>query len=420
MKDSLQATPLEAVPPVKPGGTLATPRATRGLLALLAFTAGATVANIYYCQPLLGLMGATFRVSAGAVSAVAAASQLGYASGMLLLIPLGDSLERKRLILWSLAAATVMLAAIALSPGLLFLVAASYGLGAVSITPQIVVTYSANLAAPHERGRIIGIVMSGLLIGILCSRTVSGWLSAHTAGGWRQVYVVAVGVMILLTAALALLLPPQRPERSVAYGELMRSMGRLLENEPVLRRHMLIGALGFGSFSAFWTTFGFHLQALPGHFGSETVGLYGLFGVAGALAAPVAGRLSDRIEARWVNGGALLLISLSFLVMALGGASLVALAVGVVLMDAGVQGSHLSNQTRIYALHPEQRNRLNALYMVAYFLGGAGGSALGSYAWTHAGWPGVCVVGAVLPVVGITFLAPPVRDARPSPGSAAG
>ncbi len=377
---------------------------TRGLLGLLALTAGATVANIYYCQPLLGLMARSFHVTAAAISAVAAACQLGYASGMLLLIPLGDSVERKKLILCSLAATTVMLGAIALSPNLMFLIAASYCLGAVSITPQIAVTYAAGLAAPEERGKTVGMVMSGLLIGILGSRTISGWLGAHAAGGWREVYMVAVVITLALMAALAWLLPVQRPAEAVPYRHLMRSLGTLLIGEPVLRRHMLIGALGFGSFSAFWTTLGFHLYTLPEHYGSEMVGLYGLFGVAGALAAPVAGRLSDRMDARWVNGGALLLITLSFVLMALGGSLLVILAVGVVLMDAGVQGSHLSNQTRIYALDPSRRNRLNALYMVAYFLGGAGGSALGSCAWTHAGWAGVCIVGAGLPLLGIAAL----------------
>ena len=246
--------------------------------------------------------------------------------------------------------------------------------------------------------------MSGLLVGILGSRTISGWLGAHTAGGWREVYAIAVVMMLLLTLALAWLLPPQRPAQAVPYGALMRSLGTLLTGEPLLRRHMLIGALGFGSFSAFWTTLGFHLHALPQHYGSEMVGLYGLFGVAGALVAPIAGRLSDRVDARWVNGGALLLISLSFLAMAAGDGSLIGLAAGVVLMDAGVQGSHLSNQTRIYALDPSRRNRLNALYMVAYFLGGASGSALGSFAWTHTGWTGVCSVGAALPLAGVMVL----------------
>ncbi len=234
-----------------------------------------------------------------------------------------------------------MLAVVAFAPNLRVLVAASFGLGLLCITPQLVVTYSANLAAPGERGQIVGTVMSGLLIGILASRTLSGWLSAHSAGGWRVVYLSAGGMMILLTLALARFLPRQPPVRSIGYGELMGSLATLLRKEPVLRRHMLIGAFGFGSFSAFWTTLGFHLQALPGHYGSETVGLYGLFGVAGALAAPISGRLSDRVDARWVNGGALVLISASFVLMALGGGSLVALAVGVVLMDAGVQGSHL-------------------------------------------------------------------------------
>ena len=377
---------------------------SRRLLGLLALTAGATVANIYYCQPLLGSMAGTLGVSSAAISAVAVASQLGYASGMLFLIPLGDSVERKRLILFSMVGVILSLIAMALAPSLPLLILASYGVGLTSLAPQLAVTYSANLAAPAERGKTVGTVMGGLLVGILASRTLGGWLSAHQAGGWRAVYAVAVVLSTVLAIALARFLATQFPTKPIPYKALLGSLATLLRREPVLRRHMLIGALGFGSFGAFWTNLGFHLAALPKHYGSDTVGWYGLFGVAGALAAPVAGRLADRIEARWLNGGALLLISLSFALMAAGSGSLVVLALGVILMDAGVQGSHLSNQTRIYSLDPDQRNRLNALYMVAYFLGGAGGSALGSLAWAHAHWTGVCLVGGVLPLVGVPAL----------------
>ena len=200
--------------------------------------------------------------------------------------------------------------------------------------------------------------------------------------------------MLALAGFLAMALPPQAPARRIPYRELLGSIWTLLFTEPVLRRHALVGAAGMGAFSAFWTTLTFHLANLPAHYGSETAGLFGLVGAAGAVAAAGAGRIADRVGPRPLNGAALLLIVLSFGLMGVSGHSLVVLSVGVILMDAGVQASHISNQTRIYALSADMRNRLNGIYMVIYFLGGATGSALGSRAWELFGWSGVCAVGA--------------------------
>ena len=366
----------------------------RWLLVLLAFTAGITVANIYYCQPLLGVMATAFGVGTGAVTAVAAATQLGYATGLLLIAPLADSLERKTLIVTTTAVSALVLAGVALCPTVSWLTVASYGLGIAGVTPQLVVPYAAGMVPPERRGRTVGAVMSGLLVGILLSRTLSGLVAAHA--GWRAVYWLACGVMLALAGVLAILLPVQRPARRIPYGELLGSLPPLLAREPVLRRHALIGALGFGAFSAFWTTLSFHLASLPGHYGSETAGLFGLIGAAGALAAIVSGRLADRIGPKPLNGAALGMAALSFALMAVAGRSLAGLAAGVVGMDAGVQGSQISNQARVYALPADLRNRLNSVYMVCYFLGGALGSTLGSRAWTAAGWPGVCAVGGLL------------------------
>ena len=372
------------------------------LLGLLAMVAGLGVANIYYCQPLLGIMAANFHVDARTVTVVATATQLGYAAGLLLIVPLADSLERKCLIVACTLLAAAVLALVGLCSTIPLLVAASFATGVVSMAPQLSVTYAAGLASPEKRGRTVGAVMSGLLIGILLSRTVSGELGKHL--GWQSVYFVAAGVMLTLAGVLALALPVQQPIGRVRYRELLRSTIPLLRTEPVLRRHALIGALGFGAFSAFWTTLAFHLARLPAHYGSDTAGLFGLVGAAGALAAAVSGRLADRVGPRWLNGSALLLIVGAFALMAVAGTSLGLLALGVVLMDAGVQGSHISNQTRIYALSAEQRNRLNAAYMVSYFLGGAAGSALGSAAWERLSWSGVCWVGGLLATFGIAVL----------------
>jgi predicted MFS family arabinose efflux permease len=248
--------------------------------------------------------------------------------------------------------------------------------------------------------------MSGLLIGILFSRSVSGFIGARA--GWQAVYFIAAGGMLLLAVMSALVLPAQRPERRIPYRELLASLWPILSRQPVVQRHAIIGALGFAGFSAFWTTLAFYLASRPEHFDSQITGLFGLVGVAGAMVAPVSGRLSDRFEARIINGAALAVMVLSFIVMGCAHYSLLWLVVGVFLMDAGVQASQISNQTRIYALSPELRNRINAVYMVCYFFGGALGSALGSWAWAQYQWPGVCVTGALLAGAALAVLFSPI------------
>ncbi len=382
----------------------------RSPLALLAVTAGVAVANLYYCQPLLDAIAATFHVGAEAATRVVTATQLGVATGFLLLVPLGDSLERKRLIIGTTTLSALMLVVVALAPSINSLVAASGIMGFVCVTPHLVVPYAAAAVAPERRGRTVGTVMSGLLIGILLSRTLSGSIGAQL--GWRGVFWLAAVVMLALTALLLVVLPTQTPARRVPYRELLGSVWKLLFTEPILRRHALVGAAGMGAFSAFWSTLTFHLAHFPGHYGSQTAGLFGLVGAAGAVAAAAAGRVADRVGPRQLNGAALLLVVLSFALMGVSGHSLAALAIGVILMDAGVQASHISNQTRIYALAAEMRNRLNGVYMVIYFLGGATGSALGSRAWEHFGWPGVCTVGMALGAAGIAALFMPGNPQR--------
>ena len=374
----------------------------RWLLALLAATAGVAVGNIYYCQPLLGLMAATFHTSADRATTVATATQLGYAAGLLLIIPLADSIGRKGLMVGSTLLSVVTLVAMALCSSVRALAVAGFATGTVCMAPQLAVTYAAAIAAPERRGRMVGLVMSGLLIGILLSRTLSGAIAAHA--GWRTVYWLAAGVMLGLLATLVSILPPQTPTRRVPYAELLGSLWRLVGTEPILRRHALLGALGFAAFSAFWTNLSFHLASLPPHYGSQTAGAFGLVGAAGALAAAGAGRLAERVGARPLNGAALALVMLSFGLMMAVPASLAGLALGVVGMDAGVQASHISNQTRIYSLAAELRNRLNSIYMVSYFLGGAAGSAAGAWMWTAYGWTGVCLAGIGFAAAGLVVL----------------
>jgi predicted MFS family arabinose efflux permease len=382
----------------------------RFLVAFLGFAAGATVANIYYSQPLLHALATYFHSDAGSTSIVSVATQLGYASGLLVFVPLGDSFERRALIVSSILGTALILLAAAFCASLPLLIVLSYLLGLVCITPQLIVPYAAAIAKPGSQGRTVGSVMGGLLVGILFSRSVSGFIGARA--GWQAVYLIGAGAMLLLAILAAVLLPPQRPERRVPYRELLASLWPILARQSIVQRHAIIGALGFGAFSAFWTTLAFYLGNRPEHFDSQTTGLFGLVGVAGALAAPVSGRLSDRFEPRIVNGAALALVAVSFLLMRLADYSLIWLVAGVFLMDAGVQASQISNQTRIYAISTELRNRINSVYMVCYFFGGAVGSAIGSWAWAHFHWPGVCMAGTLFGVLGLAILFSPVFSAK--------
>lgn len=369
---------------------------------LLAFAAGATVANLYYAQPLLAQIGADFGVRAAAVSIVVTATQLGYAAGLLLLVPLGDALERRRLIVTTTVFIVGALLLVAASRSLTWLIVSSFVLGAATIVPQLLVPLAAHLASDEERGKVVGTVMSGLLIGIILSRSISGFLAG--AIGWRTTYVVAAVAMALLAIVLRLALPPEPPAVEIRYGALLRSMATLVRHEPVLQRHAIIGACGFGAFSVFWTTLAFRLLDLSPAYGPATVGAFGVIGVTGALVAPLAGRVAHRYGPLVMNGSGLVTIVLSFALMAVSGHSLALLAIAVILLDAGSQASHVSNQTQIFAMGGELRNRVNAVYMVSFFVGGALGSTLGGIVWQHGGWYAVCATGAALAAIGLATL----------------
>ncbi len=374
-----------------------------GGTALLAVAAGTAVANIYYAQPLLPTIARDLGAAARDVGLVATVTQIGFGTGLLLFVPLGDAVERRGLMLRLLGAAAVALAATALAPSLPALVATSFVLGLVSVVPQLAVPLAAHLARPDERGRAIGAVMTGILVGILLARTVSGLLGQHL--GWRAVYGLAAVGVLGLAIALRRRLPHSPPDAEVRWAALMRALVVLPAREPALREASILGALGMATFSALWSTLAFRLEAAPHHLGPQAAGLFGLLGVAGALAAGPAGRLGDRRSPRAVGGAFLALAAASWLPLLVLDRSLAGLALGVVLVDLGVQGSHVSNLARIHALPGAERSRRNTVYMVSYFVGGSVGTALATFALSRWGWAGVVWVGMAMPSAGLALWA---------------
>jgi predicted MFS family arabinose efflux permease len=364
---------------------------SRGLLLLLATIAGVSVSNIYFNQPLLDSFRASFPDGASWIGAVPTATQLGYAAGMLLLAPLGDRFDRRRLILLQLVGLSLALLAAAAAPTLSVLVAASLAMGVLATIAQQAVPFAAEIAPPSARGQAVGTVMSGLLLGILLARTAAGFVAGYF--GWRAVFGASVVALVALAAVIVARLPRSTPTSTLPYGKLLASMWHLTTELRGLREASATGAAVFAAFSAFWPALTLLLAGAPFHYGPQVAGLFGVVGAAGALAAPYAGRIADKRGPRAIISLAIALLALSYVIFAVSGASLVGLVIGVIVLDVGVQAAQISNQSRIYALKPEARSRVNTVYMVCYFIGGALGSSAGVIAWRIAGWSGVCAVG---------------------------
>lgn len=367
---------------------------SRSLVLVLAISAGVAVANIYYNQPMLGLLTRDLGVTAQAIAVVPVLSQVGYALGILFLSPLGDRIERKTLILCTLGALALSLAGTALAQGLIQLAAASLMVGIMATVTQQIVPLSAQLAPADQRGKVVGTVMMGLLLGILLARTISGVVAAQA--GWREMYWLATGATLLLGVLLAARLPRVAPTTRLSYGGLMASLLELARHHRVLRRAAVTQALIFGAFSAFWSTLALLMESPAFNLGSQEAGAIGLVGAAGALAAPMIGRFADkRGPAVMVLIGAVL-VAVSFVLFGLWQASMTGLLLGVLVMDLGVQAAMVSNQARVYALDPAARSRLNTVFMTVMFFGGAAGAAAGAKAWAVLGWSGVAGLGAVM------------------------
>jgi len=368
------AAPVPAMPPL--------------LIFALATGAGLGVANIYYNQPMLGLIEESFGVSTGGL--VPTVTQLGYAMGLLLLVPFGDMVERKRLILAQFGFLCLGLGLAAWAPAGFVLIVASFAIGLMATVAQQIVPLTAHLAPPEKRGAIVGNVMAGLLCGILLSRTLAGYVATHF--GWRAMFLLGVPLALLALLWLALMLPQSRGDSRLSYGRLLLSMIGLWRELPALRRAAFTQASLFAAFSCFWTVLALYLAQPPYNLGPEAAGLFGVAGVIGVAAAPIAGRIADKHGPRPVIlvGGFGALLSWAFFGLWL---ALPGLVIGVLLLDFAMQAVLISNQHIIFALRPEARGRINTLFMATMFIGGSIGSMAGMFAWQQGGWTAVCLLG---------------------------
>ncbi len=385
---------------------------SRRLVLILATACGLAVGNLYYAQPLLPTIAHSLHVSGAAVGILVTITQIGYLLGLVFLVPLGDLLERRRLVVATLGVTALALAGAALSPSLPVLAAAVAAVGVTSVVAQILVPLAASLAGDKERGRVVGTVMSGLLVGILAARSVSGLVAQ--AAGWRAIYWLAAALMVVLGVLLWRSLPVARTEVTLSYPGLLRSVAELLATEPVLRRRCAYGACVFAAFQTLWATVAFLLAGGPYHYGQALIGLFGLLGVGGALGASVTGRLVDRGHERVASGAYLTLIAISFVVMIFGRHHLAPLIIGVVMMDLGVQGAQIGNQATIYQLRPAARSRITTAYIGTYFLGGIAGSALASWVYHSYAWLGLCCLGCGFGLLAVLLWVTDRTGSRPA------
>ncbi|MFG0676506.1 MFS transporter [Delftia sp. WSY_7] len=397
-----RSSPAPALPS-PPMQATAAPVLPQSTLLLMATACGLCAGANYFNQPLLHSIAIDLGISEARASLTVTMAQVSYALGLLLLVPLGDMLERRRLVLGLMLLAALGMLASGMAHSFTLLAAGTLMTGLFSVAAQVLVPMAASFAAPGASGRAVGLVMSGLLIGILASRSVAGVLS--DLGGWNAVYWVGAlataGVALLLRRALPLAQPAQR----IGYGAVMRSLLTLAREQPRLRSRALIGGMGFATVSVLFSTMAL-LLAGPGYgFGDAQIGLIGLVGVAGALMANMAGRLADRgLEQRTTLAGGLLMLA-GWGALWLGGTSLWWFLAGLLIVDAALQALHISNQNVIYALAPLARSRINAVYMTGYFIGASAGSAVGSAVWLHWGWTGASVAGLILSLATLAVVA---------------
>ncbi len=371
---------------------------SRFLVLLFAIAGGVTVANLYYSQPLLEELSRFFVVSPTMIGITAMLIQIGYAFGLFFIVPLGDIKERRALIITVLVCSVISLFGISYASNIGWLLLGSLLIGLTSIVPMLIIALAAHLAKPAARGRVIGFVMSGLLIGIILSRAFSGIIGS--IWGWQTVYRIAAGLIVLLIPCFYHWLPKVHPESNIGYRDSIRSLGKILREQPILQEASMVGAMMFATFSAFWTTLSFFLKSPAYNLGAKTAGLFGLIGIAGAVAASIVGAITDKKGPQLTLPIAIGLSFISFIWFWIFGYWMAGLIGGVILLEIGIQGAQVSNQARIMSLDATARNRINAVYMVFYFSGGALGSLMGSLCWGRFGWAGVCAVGILFQSIG--------------------
>lgn len=402
---------MNSLPTTPAAATASAPAlASHGKIVMMAVIAGAVITNIYCTQPILPLIAAEWGVGLTTVDLVAGAALLGFATGLALLLPLGDRFDRRKLVLAQIALAFCFATGAALAPGIWPLIAVSFGLGIVSCVPQQLVPFAAVMSAPAQRGRNVGTVVSGIMVGILLGRTVSGVVGA--AYGWRAVYGVEAAFMIPVWIAAAKLLPRGVPTSKLSYPKLLASLWPLARDHRAIRESMMIQALLWACFNAFWVNLAALLANGPWHLSSAWAGGFGIIGAAGALAASWGGRAADRLGSRTVIGASIGIVTLSYLLLAGAESSLVLLVIGVIVLDIGVQAGLVSNQTRAFAVDPAAQGRINSLYMTATFSGGALGVVISGWLMTRFGWTGIAAFGVALGVIatGIHWLGNPRRQ----------
>ncbi|AZF31214.1 putative MFS-type transporter [Pseudomonas sp. R4-35-07] len=377
----------------------ATGTMTRGMVMLFAFCCGAIVANIYYAQPIIELIAPDIGLTPAMASLIVSLTQIGYALGLFFLVPLGDLLENRRLMIFTtvVAIASLLGAAFTEQPNLFLLVSLLIGFSSVSV--QILIPLAAHLAPAESRGRVVGSIMGGLLLGILLARPVSSVVADHF--GWRAMFMAAAALMVFISVVLMLTIPKRQPDHSASYGQLLGSLGSLLRHQSVLRQRAFYQGCMFATFSLFWTAAPLELARNHGLTQSE-IALFALVGALGAIAAPIAGRLADAGHTHRASLLAMLFAALSFLPAFVHPLySVIGLAVTGVVLDFCVQMNMVLGQRAVYALDAQSRSRLNALYMTSIFIGGAFGSAIASSVYEHGGWLGVMLVGSAFPLVAL-------------------
>ena len=360
---------------------------------LFAIAGGAAVGNLYWAQPLLEFIASDLHASTASAGWLITATQIGYALGILLIVPLGDIVNRRRLVPGMMLAAAVALVLCALAPTLELLVVAVTAVGVCTVGAQLLTPLAGDLADDTNRGHVVGTVVSGILIGILVSRTISG-LVADLAG-WRAIYIVAAVLDVAIAAMLLRVIPTLPPKAKVRYGSLIASVGTAIVAHRTVRWTLAMGGFAFGLFTMFWTALTFLLSGPPFDYPVSIIGLFGLVGLAGAIAAQRTGKLHDRGWSLPVTGIAWAMVVASFGLAFVGGQSLLWLVVAILGIDIAIQGINILNQTRLFDVDPAARSRLNTAFVTNNFLWGAAGSAAASLLWTAGGWTAICLAGAL-------------------------